>query len=119
MFECTFKYPDELKNTTAACNGVDGFMGRCEGVRKWAFGVQHLQGKNIAGTDNFSETTSKGLFIFRGDKIFPEMQDVDDFVEYDWVQLNPTDPKDQAKIVAHFTAKEYDGMEVFYRKYCK
>ncbi len=119
VFECKFKYEDELKNTTQACNLVDGFVNRCEAVRKYAFGVVHLQGNAIAGSDDFSSTHESGLFIFRGDKIIKEMTDVDDFVEFDWVQLDVTNSADQAKIVTHLTGNKIGNYDVFYRKYIK
>ncbi|KAI3386372.1 hypothetical protein SNEBB_008760 [Seison nebaliae] len=96
IWECTYKYPDELKKIFMTLNLVNGMFQRLETLRKNAFASMVILGEN-------DDNIIKGIWIWRGqDLAFPLCTDWQtDYESYDWKKLDFNDEKTVSLINAY------------------
>jgi len=116
IWTITYKYDDENKVLFMTGNAVGGFVQRAEDVRKYAFGVLDIIGKD----EDTPPYKIVGSWIFRGQEIPKEMQDCDDCSYYNWTKADTSKPDARKRITALFTADALGPNEnVIDRRYFK
>jgi len=88
LWKVSFKYPEELTQVFMSSNLIGGFFNRLEASRKFLFGSM-----SVYGVANDSIIT--GVFMVRGDKHEPAFDVAPDWESYEFVKLDPSNPKDK------------------------
>jgi len=95
FWQADYKYNQEFTKNINALNLLGGFIQRLDRVRKYAFGSLL-----IFGSEPTLEVST--IWLFRGLEIPKEMQEVDDFILYDWKKLDSKDEKERKLIEDYF-----------------
>jgi len=97
LWYCEYKYPDELALIFMSANLVSGMMQRLDRMRKHAFGVMNLFGKDHA-------STISGVWVWRGQdlafELSPDLQV--DYESYEWKKLDPTSEETKLLVKEYF-----------------
>ncbi|CAF0760065.1 unnamed protein product [Didymodactylos carnosus] len=100
LWQCEYKYPEDLGQIFMTCNLVAGMFQRLEKLRKNAFASMCVWGKD-------KDNTISGVWTWRGQglafELSPDWQT--DYESYTWTKLNPDDEKTK-KMVEQFFAWE-------------
>jgi elongation factor 1-gamma len=88
-------------------NLVTGFMERCDGIRKFCFGMIH-----IFGDDSSKEYPVAGCWLMRGDSIEHMLEANPDAEYHTWTKANLDDEADRAKISAIWACNADGGRGV-------
>jgi elongation factor 1-gamma len=113
----TSKYNYDNDNTVLymTSNLVGGFIQRCDDVRKYAWGVVNILGKN----EDEGPFKLSGAWLFRGTEIPKEMKEVPDADGYTWTKVDVSTPEGKKIIEQEYTADKLAGDAVLDRKYFK
>eukprot|EP00929_Paragymnodinium_shiwhaense_P053306 TRINITY_DN26677_c0_g1_i1.p2 TRINITY_DN26677_c0_g1~~TRINITY_DN26677_c0_g1_i1.p2 ORF type:complete len:434 (+),score=136.87 TRINITY_DN26677_c0_g1_i1:91-1302(+) len=110
------KYNYNNENTVGfmTSNLVGGFLQRCDGVRRYAFGTMV-----IANEEKPFEV--EGIWLMRGQKIEPMLDANPDAEYYTWTKLDTDDAAVRAKVGAYWCAEDSlpDGRKLFDSKLFK
>jgi elongation factor 1-gamma len=87
IWQCEYKYPQDLKMVFMSCNLMGGFMQRLDSMRKQAFASLILFGEN-------NKSTIGGIFIWRGQGLAFELSPdwAVDYESYTWTKLDADAP---------------------------
>jgi len=100
IYTITYKYDEENKILFMTGNAVGGFVQRAEEVRKYAFGVLVITGKD----EETPPYKIVGSWIFRGQAVPKEMLECDDYAYYNWTKVDTTQAAVRSRVEALFTA---------------
>lgn len=104
IYHGVYKYPEHLEKSFMTANLSAGMLQRVEKLRKHAFGIMYVLGKDSKGQHNI-ET----LWIFRGQEVafgLSENWNVD-APSYDFVKLDPNKQADKDKASAFLLAAPF------------
>ncbi|CAF0800021.1 unnamed protein product [Didymodactylos carnosus] len=100
LWQCEYKYPEDLGQIFMTCNLVAGMFQRLEKLRKNAFASMCVWGKD-------KDNTIAGIWVWKGPglafELSPDWQT--DYESYTWSKLNPDDEKTK-QLVEQFFAWE-------------
>lgn len=101
IYHAVYKYKDELVKGFMTANLVDGMLQRIEKLRKHAFGVYYVLGKDTKG-----EHGIEALWIFRGQQVAFELNESwnVDAPSYQFTKLDPNNQNDKDKASAFLLA---------------
>jgi len=91
-----YKYNDECTKNFMTLNLLGGFVQRLDKVRKYGFGSLLIFGDE-------PKLTVSTAWLFRGTDVPKEMQEVDDYTNYEWRKVDPSNEADK-KLVEDFWA---------------
>jgi len=94
---------------------INGFLQRCEDVRKYALGAINMVGKD----EDTSPFKLNGAWLFRGPDIPKEMKDCPDSDYYTWTRLDSLKEADRKRFENLFIGKTIGSDQVLERKYFK
>jgi elongation factor 1-gamma len=110
-----YNYNSENTIYFMTCNLVGGFIQRLDELRKYAFGVVNLLGKD----EDTGPFPINSCFLFRGQDIPAEMKDCPDSEYYTWSKADTSKPDVRAKIEQYFVGPNINNLTVLERRYFK
>jgi len=115
IFSSTYKFDSENTVYFMTLNLMNGFIQRAEDVRKYAFGVVNLYGKN----EDTPPFKINGAWVFRGGDLPKEMKECPDSDGYEWTRLDVTNTAHRKLFEELFTANAFGTEEVLERKFIR
>lgn len=110
-----YSYNEDNKVYFMTCNLTAGYSQRLEDVRKYAFGVLNVTGKD-EDTPPFNVS---GCFIFRGKEVPAEVRECPDTEYYKLTPIDVSDAAQRKKVEEAFYGEKIGGDAVLDRKYFK
>merc|ERR1711991_1296689 len=106
FYEVEYKYPQDLNLAFMASNLVGGWFQRLPRLHKYAFA-------SVLILKNADDTLAiKGVWMFRGDGMPPDMQDSDDAEHYTWRKMDSEDEAERTLINNYFAWDGFEGISV-------
>jgi len=100
LFIQKYKYNEELSVSYKVSNLVGGFVQRSEDMRKYAFGVMQILGKEGGPMEIV------GAWVIRGDSIAPLAEANPDCEAYEWEKITDFNDANKQKIADLFCSGE-------------
>lgn len=91
IWQCDFKYNEELTQTFMSSNQIGGFFNRLEASRKYLFGSLGVLG--VSG-----DSVISGTFIARGPDIKPVVEVAPDWESYEYRKLDVKGSEEDKKL---------------------
>lgn len=115
IYNLGYNYNEDNKVSYMTSNLTAGYIQRLDELRKYAFGVLNVTGKD----EDTAPFTISGCFIFRGKEVPAEMRECPDTDYYKLTPININDEAQRKQIEAAFAGSSIDGLSVIDRKYFK
>jgi len=120
IYFANYNYNDENKVYFMTCNLLNGFLQRCDDVRRYALGVMVLAGTNEDGPP----LEVSGVWLFRGAEVPQLMHDNPDSEYYTFTKLDPQKREDREKVETYFfgeevPSKKSGNLKVLERRFLK
>lgn len=118
IYQSEYKYPEENQVLFMTSNLLHGFLRNCDAVRKYAFGVVNVLGKD----EDVPPFYICGMWIFRGLDVPKEMMIENDQAEHHvWRKMDPD--LDRAEIENYFFGSsiplQHEDLVILERRFCK
>jgi elongation factor 1-gamma len=107
MWFSRYKYNDDNKMVFMTCNAAEGFIQRCEILRKFSMGAVYVSG------EEGKELLISGLWLMRGQEIKYMLDQNPDAEYYDWIKMDfPFSDANKAAIEDFWKGEDEDGATV-------
>jgi len=102
LWSMSYNYNAENKQGFMTSNAVEGFLQRCEEVRKYAFGQMYVLNKD-------KPYEISGVWLLRGLDTAPMLASNPDAEYYTWTKLDPAVPADKKLVEDYWSEVPFEG----------